>query len=181
MRCPFCADPDTKVIDARNHRDSPVKWRRRECGECGRRFTTYERVEELLPDVVKRDGRREPYTRAKLLAGAQRACEKRPVPARALEALADRVEQGLIERGEREVQSGRLGQEVRDFLRGADPVAWLRFSSVYLDFAGLADFRAALDDYERRAAAERGPDAGGDDVWTGDAGARDDGDRDLDA
>src|SRR5262245_8602188 len=103
MYCPFCDHPDTKVIDARNHRDAPVKWRRRECSECGRRFTTYERVEELLPEVVKRDGRREPYNRGKLLDRLKRACEKRPVAASDLEDLVSRVERALVELGEREV------------------------------------------------------------------------------
>jgi transcriptional repressor NrdR len=152
--CPFCDHPDTKVIDARNHRDAPVKWRRRECSECGRRFTTYERVEELMPEVVKHDGRREPYQRAKLMAGLQRACEKRPVPMSSLEDLVSRVERALVELGEREVASEKIGNQVRDELRKLDPIAWLRFSSVYLDFGTIEEFRTALDEYE----AKRGRD-----------------------
>jgi len=152
MRCPFCDHQDTKVIDARNQREAPVKWRRRECGECGRRFTTYERIEELLPEVIKRDGRREPYSRAKLLAGLQRACEKRPVPSDEIESILVKVERALLDVGEREVPSERIGAEVRESLRELDPVAWLRFSSVYLDFGTIEEIRAALDEYE----AQRG-------------------------
>lgn len=154
MRCPFCDHADTKVIDARNHREAPVKWRRRECGECGRRFTTYERIEELLPEVIKRDGRREPYSRTKLLAGIQRACEKRPVAASEIETLLARVERALLDVGEREVASERIGAEVREALRTVDPVAWLRFSSVYLDFGTIEEFRAALDEYEAQRGRE---------------------------
>ena len=154
MHCPFCDHLDTKVIDARNHRDSPVKWRRRECGECGRRFTTYERVEELLPEVVKRDARREPYSRTKLVAGLQRACEKRPVSTSDIEEIVARVERALLELGEREVASERIGAEVRDALRSVDPVAWLRFSSVYLDFGTIEELRAALDEYEAQRGRE---------------------------
>lgn len=154
MRCPFCDHLDTKVIDARNHREASVKWRRRECGECGRRFTTYERIEELLPEVIKRDGRREPYNRSKLSAGLHRACEKRPVPASEIETIVARVERALLDLGEREVASERIGAEVRDALRSVDPVAWLRFSSVYLDFGTIEEFRAALDEYEAQRGRE---------------------------
>jgi len=154
VRCPFCEHLDTKVIDARNHREASVKWRRRECGECGRRFTTYERIEELLPEVVKRDGRREPFNRAKLAGGIQRACEKRPVRASEIQDILARVESSLLEIGEREVASQRIGAEVREALREVDPVAWLRFSSVYLDFGTIEEFRAALDEYEAQRGQE---------------------------
>jgi transcriptional repressor NrdR len=146
--CPFCDHPDTKVVDARNHRDAPVKWRRRECSECGRRFTTYERIEELMPIVVKRDGRREPFARAKMLSGVQKACEKRPVSAAQVDAVIQRVERAVLDLGEREVPSEWIGDEVRGQLRNLDPVAWLRFSSVYLNFRTLEEFRAALDELE---------------------------------
>ena len=150
MYCPFCDHTDTKVIDARNHRDQPVKWRRRECTECGRRFTTYERVEEQLPEVVKRDGRREPYQRGKLLAGLQRACGKRPVSAAALDDVVGGVERVLRELGAREVSSEKIGSEARERLRALDPVAWLRFSSVHLDYGTVEELRSALDEYEAR-------------------------------
>jgi transcriptional repressor NrdR len=146
--CPFCDHPDTKVVDARNHRDAPVKWRRRECSECGRRFTTYERIEELMPIVVKRDGRREPFARAKILAGVQKACEKRPVSAAQIDAVVQRVERAVLDLGEREVASEWIGDEMRGQLRALDPVAWLRFSSVYLNFRTLEEFRAALEELE---------------------------------
>ena len=148
MRCPFCDHPDTKVIDARNQRDAPVKRRRRECSECARRFTTYERIEDLLPMVVKRDGRREPFDRLKVISGMQKACEKRPVSTQATEECVQRVERAVLDSSEREFDSTRLGEEVRAELRALDPVAWLRFTSVYLNFRTIEEFRAALDEIE---------------------------------
>ncbi len=146
MRCPFCDHPDTKVVDARNQRDAPVKRRRRECSECARRFTTYERIEDLLPMVVKRDGRREVLDRLKIIAGMQRACEKRPVSADAIDEATQRIERVILDLGLREFPSTRLGDEVRAELRALDPVAWLRFTSVYLNFKTIEDFRKALDE-----------------------------------
>ena len=148
MHCPFCDHPDTKVIDARNQRDAPVKRRRRECSECSRRFTTYERIEDLLPMVVKRDGRREGFDRLKVIAGMQKACEKRPVSTVAIEDCVQRVERAILDSGEREFESIRIGEEVRAELRALDPVAWLRFTSVYLNFRTIEEFRAALDEIE---------------------------------
>src|SRR5262245_25273271 len=148
MRCPFCGHPDTKVIDARNQRDEPGKRRRRECSECGRRFTTYERIEDLLPVVVKRDGRREPFERTKLVIGIQKACEKRPVSADAIEEAVARIERHVLDMGQREVRSTALGDEVRAELRALDPVAWLRFTSVYLNFQTIEEFREALDELD---------------------------------
>ncbi|MCZ6714336.1 MAG: transcriptional regulator NrdR [Deltaproteobacteria bacterium] len=148
MRCPFCDHPDTKVIDARNQRDAPVKRRRRECSECARRFTTYERIEDLLPMVIKRDGRREPFDRLKVISGMQKACEKRPVSTQAIEECVQRVERAVLDSSEREFDSTRLGEEVRAELRALDPVAWLRFTSVYLNFRTIEEFRAALDEIE---------------------------------
>jgi len=152
MRCPFCDHPDTKVIDARNQRDAAVKRRRRECSECGRRFTTYERIEDLLPMVVKRDGRREMFDRTKIITGMQKACQKRPVSADAIEQAVLRIERFVLESGEREIASTRIGDEVQAELRALDPVAWLRFMSVYLNFKTIEDFR--------RAMGELGPDDG---------------------
>jgi transcriptional repressor NrdR len=148
VRCPFCDHPDTKVIDARNQRDAPVKRRRRECSECGRRFTTYERIEDLLPMVVKRDGRREAFDRLKIIGGLQRACEKRPVSADAIEETVQRVERAILDLGEREVSSKSIGDEAQLELRALDPVAWLRFSSVYLGFRTIEEFRDALDEID---------------------------------
>jgi len=148
VHCPFCDHPDTKVIDARNQRDAPVKRRRRECSECSRRFTTYERIEDLLPMVVKRDGRREGFDRLKVIAGMQKACEKRPVSTVAIEDCVQRVERAILDSGEREFESIRIGEEVRAELRALDPVAWLRFTSVYLNFRTIEEFRTALDEIE---------------------------------
>ncbi len=148
MHCPFCDHPDTKVIDARNHRDAPVKWRRRSCSECGRRFTTYERIEDLLPIVVKRDGRRETFDRHKVVAGMQKACEKRPVSANDVDEAVQRVERAVLDFGDREIASERIGGEVQAELRGLDPVAWLRFTSVYLKFKTIEEFRQALDEID---------------------------------
>ncbi len=148
MRCPFCDHPATKVTAARNPRDAPVKRRRRECSECERRFTTYERIEDLLPMVVKRDGRRETFDRRKIIQGLQKACEKRPVSADAVEEAVQRIERVILELGAREVPSTRIGDEAQLELRGLDPVAWLRFTSVYLGFRTIEEFRDALDEID---------------------------------
>ena len=148
MHCPFCDHLDTKVIDARNHRDSPVKWRRRICSECGRRFTTYERIEDLLPMVLKRDGRREPFERHKVVAGIQKACEKRPISANAVDEAVQRVERSVLELADKELPAERIGQEVLVELRALDPVAWLRFASVYMNFETIEEFRLALDEID---------------------------------
>jgi transcriptional repressor NrdR len=144
MRCPFCEHPDTKVIDARNQRDAAVKRRRRECSECQRRFTTYERIEDLLPMVVKSDGRRELFDRLKIITGMQKACQKRPVSVDAIEQAVVRIERFVLDSGEREIASKRIGDEVQAELRALDPVAWLRFMSVYLNFRTIEDFRRAM-------------------------------------
>jgi len=146
VRCPFCDHPDTKVIDARNQRDAAVKRRRRECSECGRRFTTYERIEDLFPMVVKRDGRREIFDRLKIITGIQKACQKRPVSVDAIEQAVVRIERVILDTGEREIASTRIGDEVQAELRALDPVAWLRFMSVYLGFGTIEDFRNAMDE-----------------------------------
>jgi transcriptional repressor NrdR len=148
VRCPFCGHADTKVIDARGLRDGVVKRRRRECSECARRFTTYERIEDLLPMVVKRDGRREPFDRRKVTAGIQKACEKRPVSTNQLDEATLRLERAILDLGEPEVSSVRVGEEVRAELRALDPVAWLRFTSVYLKFETIEEFRKALDELD---------------------------------
>jgi transcriptional repressor NrdR len=134
MRCPFCSAPEDKVVDTRPSEDEQIIRRRRECASCGKRFTTYERVEELLPTVVKKDSRREPYDRAKLLAGVTKACEKRPVPVDALEKMADSIERSLRETGEKEIASSQLGDAVLKHLRQIDDVAYLRFATVYMHF-----------------------------------------------
>jgi transcriptional repressor NrdR len=134
MRCPFCQAVDDKVVDTRPSDNDQVIRRRRECTSCTQRFTTYERVEEMLPLVVKKDGRREPFDRNKLLAGLKKACQKRPVPIQALTAAVDSIERSLIDLGEKEVPSSKLGDDSLKALRGLDDVAFLRFASVYLSF-----------------------------------------------
>ena len=145
MRCPRCGHVDDKVIDSRQSREGDLIRRRRECLECGVRFTTYERLEIALPMVVKRDGRREGFSREKLLAGVRRACEKRPVGHDALTALAERVEAELMERGDPEVSAQEVGDRVMAQLQQLDQVAWLRFASVYRSFQDIGEFLAAAD------------------------------------
>jgi transcriptional repressor NrdR len=134
MRCPFCSAIEDKVVDTRPSEDEQIIRRRRECIGCGRRFTTYERVEEALPMVVKKDSRREPYDRAKVLSGLHKACEKRPVSAALIEKVADEIERSLREISDKEIPSSQIGDAVLSRLRDIDDVAYLRFASVYLPF-----------------------------------------------
>jgi len=131
MRCPFCEHPELKVIDSRAAQDGSAIRRRRECERCGRRFTTYERIEEMAPQVVKKDGRREPYNRQKLLDGLMLACRKRPVNTDQIEGFVDTIERELISNGLREVSSRVIGERVMAGLRQIDEVAYIRFASVY--------------------------------------------------
>jgi transcriptional repressor NrdR len=140
MRCPSCGDAESRVIDSRLARDGSEIRRRRECSECGRRFTTRERIEEVLPRVVKHDGRREDYERAKLAASLRKACHKRPVSADALERVVDRIERRLQEQGEKEIASRALGEWAMQELCGLDAVAAARFASVFQGFAGAEDY-----------------------------------------
>jgi transcriptional repressor NrdR len=151
MRCPFCKRDDSKVLDSRESAEGTVTRRRRECLSCHKRFTTYERVEELMPLVVKKDGRREPYDREKLISGLQKAVEKRPVSMAQLEALVAEVEARILERGEKEVPSSLVGEEVMRRLRALDQVAYVRFASVYRSFRDIEEFmdelKGLLDDH----------------------------------
>lgn len=142
MQCPFCADDGNRVIDSRLARDGSEIRRRRECDECGRRFTTRERVEEILPRIIKRDERREEYDRNKLLRGLEHACVKRPVSAEAIGRLIDRVERELQESGEREVTSDHVGRRALEELSAIDVLAAVRFASVFLDFTRPDDYAA---------------------------------------
>ncbi|MCP3177842.1 MAG: transcriptional regulator NrdR [Desulfuromonadales bacterium] len=144
MKCPFCSFEDTKVIDSRLGKEGNNIRRRRECIDCGRRFTTYERVEEILPLVVKKDGRREPFDRLKIIAGMQRACEKRPVSIATIEKLVDQLEISLQESGEKEIDASRIGEGVMEALRNVDEVAYVRFASVYRQFKDINEFMAEL-------------------------------------
>jgi transcriptional repressor NrdR len=143
MRCPFCGAIEDKVVDTRPSDGEQVIRRRRECISCGRRFTTYERVDEVLPLVVKKDGRREPFDRAKVLAGLKKACSKRPVPVEVLEQAADKIERSL-EAGEKEIPSSRIGDAVMDALREIDEVAYVRFASVYRSFRDVNELMNEL-------------------------------------
>jgi transcriptional repressor NrdR len=144
MKCPFCGFADTKVIDSRLGREGNNIRRRRECVDCERRFTTYERVEETLPLVVKKDGRREPFDRLKIISGMQRACEKRPVSIATIEKMVDRLEVTLQESGEKEIVASRIGKAVMDALHDIDEVAYVRFASVYRQFKDINEFMAEL-------------------------------------
>jgi transcriptional repressor NrdR len=142
VRCPFCGDEDTRVIDSRLGREGNEIRRRRECLECGRRFTTRERVEETLPKIVKRDERREEYDRHKLLTSLEKACAKRPVSAATLQRLVDRIEKRLQENGETELSSRELGSWVLEQLADVDVMAAARFASVFEAFQSGEDYVA---------------------------------------
>jgi transcriptional repressor NrdR len=140
MKCPYCGDPESKVIDSRVSKDGGMIRRRRECEVCAKRFTTYERVEEMLPLVVKKDGRREPYDRMKVVTGLKKACEKRPISVEDIEKTAGDIETALLESGEPEVASSRVGEQVMQALKDLDEVAYIRFASVYRSFKDVGEF-----------------------------------------
>jgi transcriptional repressor NrdR len=144
MKCPFCAHLEDKVIDSRAAGTGEVIRRRRECEGCNRRFTTYERVEDVLPTVVKKDGRREPFDRQKLLRGLRTACNKRPVPVERVDATADAIEREVQEIEGREVSASELGERVMAHLRELDEVAYVRFASVYRSFRDADEFLREL-------------------------------------
>ena len=155
MRCPFCAHIEDKVVDSREGKDGLVIRRRRECLSCGRRFTSYERIDEIPFMVVKKDGTREPYDRNKVLGGLRKACEKRPVSPAALERVADEIEQMVQEAPEREIPTVKLGEKVMDRLRELDKVAYVRFASVYRQFEDVTDF---LDELKALVELKKGDD-----------------------
>ena len=140
MRCPFCGNGEDRVVDSRESRERDVIRRRRQCVGCERRFTSYERVERLPFQIVKRDQRREEYDRIKLMRGLQVACRKRPVPQAELERVADSIEAAMQDSGERELSSNRIGMMVMERLRALDPVAYVRFASVYRRFEDVDAF-----------------------------------------
>jgi len=144
MRCPFCGHLEDKVIDSRAAATGDVIRRRRECESCARRFTTYERVEDVLPTVVKKDGRREPFDRQKLCRGLRTACNKRPVSIERIEAIADAIEREAQESERREVSTSELGDRVMRHLREVDDVAYVRFASVYRSFRDIDEFLTEL-------------------------------------
>ena len=145
MKCPYCGHLGDKVVDSRESKEGEAIRRRRECLACGRRFTSYERIDEIPYMVVKKDGRRERFERQKLVAGLLKACEKRPVRIPALEAIADRIEAMLQERPEREISTEAIGAYVMQELKQLDKVAFVRFASVYRNFRDLDEFKDELN------------------------------------
>jgi transcriptional repressor NrdR len=146
MRCPYCSSIDNKVVDSRMGKEGDSIRRRRECLQCEGRFTTYERVEEILPSVIKKDGRREPFDRLKILNGLKKACEKRPISMDVLEKTVDEIEKALQEKGFKEIPSTVIGEEVMDRLHKLDEVAYVRFASVYRSFKDINEFMHELKD-----------------------------------
>lgn len=144
MKCPFCQRLENRVVDSRLTKDAAAIRRRRECDGCGRRFTTFETIEDIPLMVIKKDGRRELFNRDKVRAGILRACEKRNIGVEAIEAILDDVERDLREREDKEIPTADIGEKVMTRLRGLDDVAYVRFASVYRAFKDVNDFVAAL-------------------------------------
>jgi len=156
MKCPSCGAVDDRVIDSRLGRDNSVTRRRRQCLSCNKRFTTYERIEEVLPWVIKKDGRREAFDRRKIVEGMRRACEKRPVSIDKVEAVADSIEQQLMERPEKEISVTFIGERVMEELQLLDDVAYVRFASVYRSFRDIEEFMREIKElYELKEAREQ--------------------------
>ena len=146
MKCPFCGFENDKVVDSRESKEAESIRRRRECLKCGKRFTTYERIDEIPYMVVKKDGRREKFERQKVLSGLLRACEKRPISMGKLEQMVNEAEQFVIDSPDRERKTSELGELIMNRLRKHDKVAYVRFASVYLDFKDVKEFMAELKD-----------------------------------
>ncbi len=144
MQCPYCSSLEDKVVDSRLSKEGEVIRRRRECLQCQRRYTTYERIEENLPMLVKKDGRREPFDRNKILSGLIKACEKRPVSVDHLQLVATKIEKAIQERGVNEIESHIVGEEVMRHLHSLDQVAYVRFASVYREFKDVNQFMSEL-------------------------------------
>ncbi len=144
MKCPFCDELEDKVVDSRMAKEGEMIRRRRECLGCKRRYTTYERVEEILPIVVKKDGRRESFDRTKILVGLKKACEKRPISTATIEDVTDHIEKRIQEMGETEIESRIVGEELMKELHQLDQVAYVRFASVYREFKDIDQFMDEL-------------------------------------
>ena len=145
MRCPYCEHSESKVIDSRESKNGLCVRRRRECLSCKRRFTTYEKIEEILYMVVKKDGSRQPFDGQKLLQGMLKACEKRPVPLAKLEEVVEEVENKLMERPDKELNASEIGLLVMNRLKALDKVAYVRFASVYREFKDVVEFKQELE------------------------------------
>ncbi|MFQ5673323.1 MAG: transcriptional regulator NrdR [Nitrospinales bacterium] len=146
MKCPRCSNMENKVVDSRMNREGDLIRRRRECLQCHDRFTTYERIEQLMPFVIKKDGRRETFDRNKILDGVQKACQKRPIGMEQIEELVAKVEKQLQESGEKEVSAVNIGEKVVMELYHLDDVAYVRFASVYRSFKDVNEFMSELKD-----------------------------------
>ena len=144
MKCPFCGHLEDKVVDSREAKDGDSIRRRRECLECGRRFTSYERIDEIPYMVVKKDGRREIFDRGKVMSGLLRACEKRPISSTQLESIVNEVEKAVQDSTDRELSTNDLGKIIMKRLKGLDKVAYVRFASVYLEFEDVSEFMTEL-------------------------------------
>ena len=145
MKCPYCGFAQDRVVDSRESKEADSIRRRRECEKCGRRFTTYERIDEIPYMVVKKDGRREKFERHKILSGLLRACEKRPVSSAKLEAIVDATESYLMDAPERERTTSEIGELIMENLKTLDTVAYIRFASVYRDFKDVREFKEELE------------------------------------
>jgi transcriptional repressor NrdR len=145
MKCPFCNHPESKVIDSRESKKGLSIRRRRECLSCRRRFTTYEKIEEIPYMVVKKDGSRQPFDGQKLLRGLLKACEKRPIPVRKLEEIVEEIENKVQERPDKEIKASEIGHLVMEKLKALDQVAYVRFASVYREFKDVLEFKQELE------------------------------------
>jgi len=145
MRCPFCGHLESRVIDSRESKKSLSIRRRRECIACKKRYTTYEKIEEIPYMVVKKDGSRQPFDNQKLMRGLLKACEKRPIPVRRLEEVVEEIETRLQEKSEKEIKSDEIGQFVMEKLKELDKVAYVRFASVYREFKDVLEFKKELE------------------------------------
>lgn len=165
MRCPFCGHLQDRVVDSRQARDGVAIRRRRECLQCERRFTTYEQVEEAFPQIIKSDGSRQDYDRFKAARGIRLACSKRPIATQSIDAVLDRVEYRLLEVGQSEISSDWIGSAITSELRDLDPVAYIRFASVYRGFSDIEEFLQELrdlDQFQRDSDAEEDSSVGED-------------------
>ena len=145
MKCPYCSAIEDKVIDSRISKDGETIRRRRECTACKKRFTTHERIEETLPLIIKKDNRREPFERRKIMDGLQKACQKRPISTETLETTVDRIEQTMMEHPNKEIPSSKIGEAIMKELHGLDKVAYVRFASVYRSFRDITDFTEEVE------------------------------------